>query len=142
MEPLKRLTHFFSQKMVQHDPSLTWSELSVLFCDDEAITQLKQQYFGLNEATDVISFRYDPLPGETGLTGEVIINVEQALRIGPQHDGIPSELALYLAHGCDHLTGAEDKTDEGRRQMHDRDRAWVAAAAEAGLLNELVEATG
>ena len=44
------------------------------------------------------------------------------------------ELALYLAHGVDHLTGADDHEDDGFRRMRARELRWVAAADREDLL--------
>ena len=38
---------------------------------------------------------------------------------------VDKELALYIAHGCDHLTDAEDSSEEGFRSMRSRELAWL-----------------
>lgn len=102
----------------------------MLLVDDEGITQTNREYFGKDRPTDVISFRYEPIPGEEDAwSGDLIINVDRAVQIGPEHNGIDYELALYIAHGFDHLTGAEDNTDEKRNQMRATETAWLQDAA-------------
>jgi len=96
------------------------------------MTQTNREYFGKNRPTDVISFRYDPVPGERNAwSGDLIINVDRAVQVGPQHKGIDYELALYIAHGFDHLSGADDDTDANRKKMRTTETAWLR---EAGAL--------
>ncbi|MBU0676785.1 MAG: rRNA maturation RNase YbeY [Verrucomicrobia bacterium] len=116
-----------------------WSEISLVLTDDPAITLLNKQYFGKDCPTDVISFRYDPLPGdEARPSGEIIVNVDQASREGAAREGFEWELALYIAHGWDHLTGGTDETPDKRRRMLARERKWLKEAQDSGYLQQLV----
>lgn len=110
------------------------------------MTHVNYECFGKKEPTDVISLAYDPLPGESGgATGEVIVNVECALRQGARHGSASRELAWYIAHGCHHLTGASDDSAAARRAMHAREQRWLRQAETAGVLAPgllVVEAAG
>ena len=97
----------------------------MVLTDDEGIVPANLKYFGKDRPTDVISFRYDPVPGEKGFSGDLIINVDRALQVGPQQNGEDHELALYIAHGFDHLSGAEDDTPEKKKAMLDTETAWL-----------------
>lgn len=98
-------------------PDTVWHEVTLLLTDNEGITQYNREFFGKDRPTDVISFRSEPVPGETGATGDLIVNVERAVQEGPNHDGIHAELALYIAHGFNHLSGADDNTPAKRTAM-------------------------
>lgn len=111
--------------------------MCVVFTDDEGIVPANREYFGKERPTDVISFRYDPIPGEEeGYTGDLIINVDRAMQRGLEERGADYELALYIAHGFDHLSGAEDDTPEKKKAMLDTETAWLKEMGEmaAGLL--------
>jgi len=108
------------------DPDTVWQEVTLLLTDDAGITRYNREFFGKDRPTDVISFRYDPVPGEEGATGDLIINVECAVREGPQHGGIDPELALYIAHGFNHLSGADDNTPARRAAMRRTEMRWLA----------------
>ena len=101
-------------------PEMNWQELSVVLTDDR-IKDLNRKWFGKDTVTDVISFAYP----EAEATGEVIVNVQQAYEEGRLRDSPDQELALYLAHGCHHLMGAEDETPEGKNQMLTLESQWV-----------------
>lgn len=105
----------------------SWVEVSLLLTDDAGITAVNRTCFGTDRPTDVISFSYDPLPGEPEnvRTGEIIVNMERAMTEGDKRGGAGRELALYIAHGCDHLTGARDDTPAQRARMRQRETAWL-----------------
>jgi probable rRNA maturation factor len=125
---LKKLTAKLANFLEQADPKTVWNEVTLVLTDDTGITQTNREFFGKDRPTDVISFRYDPIPGEDDeATGDLIVNVECALREGPAHDGADAELALYIAHGLDHLSGSEDDTPSKRAAMLRTEKQWLAA---------------
>lgn len=94
---------------------------------------------GSAKNTDVISYAYPPGPDVgPGHHGEVVVNVERAMELGPQYDGAERELALYLAHGCHHLTGADDQSPLERRRMRRVEKKWLEKADAQGLLTGLI----
>ena len=132
IQSLKQLIDWLGRKLETVTAPDRWSEVCVVLVDDEGMTQTNREYFGKNRPTDVISFRYDPVPGERNAwSGDLIINVDRAVQVGPQHKGIDYELALYIAHGFDHLSGADDDTDANRKKMRTTETAWLR---EAGAL--------
>lgn len=114
--------------------------MTVLLVDDEGITQTNREYFAKNRPTDVISFRYDPIPGEEdAFCGDLIINVDRAVTEGTERKSVARELALYIAHGINHLSGEDDDTPEKRARMRTTENSWLRKADKLGLLNNLVE---
>ena len=127
--------------LAQKLPELTgteWDSVGLLLLDDESIAQTNRDYFGKDRPTDVISFRYDPIPGEPpAFSGDLLVNVQRALQEGPNQKGSSHELALYIAHGIDHLSGSEDDTPEKRAAMLSTETAWLEEAQDLGLLPPL-----
>jgi rRNA maturation RNase YbeY len=129
--------------LVQQAALQSFNSLEVLLTDDAGIVTANRAVFGRDYVTDVISLAYPPLPGESGGAGELIINVELAGREGARRaGGQEHELALYLAHGCDHLAGADDATPRQRAAMRRRELRWLRAATRAKLLKGLTRALG
>lgn len=94
--------------------------------------------FGRPRPTDVITVSYDPLPGRTApARAEIFVNAQRALAIGRREPRVARELALYLAHGLQHLAGASDRTPALRARMRRRERTWLRAAEKKGLLKTL-----
>ena len=107
---------------------LAWQEVSIHLLDDARIAQVNKIILAHEGSTDVITQRYETLPGEPeGLIGELFVNVECAVRVAPRRKGWSAdhELALYLAHGFDHLTGSDDCTVSGRALMRRRELDWL-----------------
>ena len=123
---IRRLTAKLAAALEAADPDTVWQEVTLLLTDDSGITQYNREFFGKDRATDVISFRSEPIPGEDGVTGDLIVNVERAVMEGPNHDGIAAELALYIAHGFNHLSGADDNTPAKRAAMRRTERRRLA----------------
>ena len=139
LEKLQKLTDWLGGKLAAKTAPEVWDEISILLVDDEGITQTNREYFGKKRPTDVISFRYDPVPGEDDrLGGDLLINVDRAVLEGTARGKVDYELALYIAHGFDHLSGAEDDTPEKQKKMRATETAWLRKAAEEGLLAGLI----
>ena len=138
------LAGFLLRRASRSMPPAGLSGLSLTIEDDEGIRAVNRSFLGHDETTDVISFRYDALPGEavSGPIGDVMVNARRALAVGSRFGGVAAELALYIAHGIDHLTGADDRTTTERRRMRRRELRWLREAGRAGLLRGLVQGPG
>ena len=138
MEKIQRLTDWIALRLAERTAPETWGEIAILLVDNTGITRTNREYFGKNRPTDVISFRYDPVPGEDGkFSGDILVNVDRAVAEGSARGNVDRELALYIAHGFDHLSGAEDDTPEKRKRMRATENAWLRAAKSQGLLDGL-----
>lgn len=107
--------------------------MTLVLTDNAGIAPVNAACFGKNRPTDVITSPYRPLPGEDpGLSGEIFVNVERALEVAGRGAGLAEEIALYIAHGIDHLAGATDRTPPLRARMRRRERTWLKEARAAG----------
>lgn len=114
----------------RRDPELCWSGVTVVLTDDKGIQAYKQAAFGYREITDVVTLRYAPSPADPGTEGEIFVNVQRAFARPHRPGWTPiHELSLYIAHGCDHLTGADDSTPPERQRMRRRERRWLQTTA-------------
>ena len=106
----------------------TWHEVTVHLVRDEESDAMHRAIMGIAGATDVITQAYDAIPPEEpGLLGELFVNVDQALRAAPRRCGwCPAkELLLYIAHGIDHLSGADDHSPADYARMRRRELDWI-----------------
>lgn len=111
-------------------------EVAVILVDDAGIEPINRAAVGHDGATDVITLTYDAIPGEEyGSTAEIILNVERALGQRPEDPSL--ELAYYLAHAFDHLSGRDDATPATRTAMHRRERRWLSRLAGTSQLLRL-----
>ena len=103
-------------------------DVSVILQDDEFSAEVHLAVNGVAGPTDAIPQGYDPMPGEEdGIYGEVYVNCERAMKCAPRRPGWSpaKELLLYVAHGMDHLSGADDSSSEDYDRMRRRELAWL-----------------
>lgn len=121
------------------NPNHHWGSLSLVLTDHAGIAAVHADFLGEHRSTDVISFAYPAQPpAQPQACGEVIVNTAQAQEQGPRYGGIARELALYIAHGCHHLSGADDHTPAQRAAMRRIENRWLRRAHAADLLAPLL----
>jgi ssRNA-specific RNase YbeY (16S rRNA maturation enzyme) len=92
---------------------------------------------GVEGPTDAITQGYDPMPGEApGVYGEVYVNCDRALKAAPKRRGWSpaKELLLYIAHGIDHLSGADDFLPKDYQAMRRRELLWIKDIPDSSVL--------
>ena len=107
--------------------------ITVILQDDAFSAEVHEAINGAKGPTDVITQRYDAMPGEPdGVYGELYVNADQALRVAPKRRGWSSakELLLYVAHGMDHLSGANDLKPRDYDRMRRRELRWLNESEE------------
>lgn len=103
------------------------AELSIVLVDDAGIRELNRRFLGRRGVTDVLAFPYRE--GDDCVTGEILVNTEQALREARDrpHDAT-DELLLYVVHGLLHLLGYDDHDPQDARRMREREQEVLRAA--------------
>ena len=124
---VKAAARFFAE-CSRRRVSATWHEVTVHLVRDAESDAMHQAIMGITGATDAITQAYDAIPPEApGLFGELFVNTDQALRAAPKRRGWSpaKELLLYIAHGMDHLSGADDHSSADYARMRRRELAWI-----------------
>ena len=124
---LKAAAEFFAAKSGARI-GVPFQAVTVILQDDGFSAEVHEAINGGTGPTDVITQRYDAMPGEAeGVYGELYVNVDQALRVAPKRRGWSpaKELLLYVAHGMDHLSGADDLKPRDYDRMRRRELNWL-----------------
>lgn len=137
IENIRRLAEFFMEKTAALTLGAEWGTVSVMLADDLLISEINATYLNKLNTTDVISFDLGPIHPGKARDAEIIVNVERACKTGGRHKGTTHELALYIAHACNHLSGADDATAPERRKMRSRELRWIKDAGTSGMLDNL-----
>ena len=89
-------------------------EVGYLFCNDEKILEVNQQYLGHDYYTDIITFDYDE--GDV-INGDIVISLD-TVRSNAAQQGTEymDELHRVIIHGILHLCGLNDK-GPGEREL-------------------------
>ena len=127
---LRRAAAHFAMRSRARIGNPRWNEVTVLLVRDAESDEAHRAIMGVEGATDVITQAYDAIPPEpSGLFGELFVNLDQAVRAAPKRGGwsVAKEILLYVAHGMDHLSGADDHAPADYARMRRRELRWIHA---------------
>lgn len=97
--------------------------LNYIFCSDEYLLKLNQQYLDHNTYTDIITFDYS-----TGkvLSGDIFISIDRVKENASKfRKTFENELHRVMVHGILHLIGYKDKTDGESKEMHNQEDHYL-----------------
>jgi rRNA maturation RNase YbeY len=112
--PSKRLLKAWIKEFVGNHGKKV-GELSFVFCSDEKILEVNQNFLQHDYYTDIITFDY--CEGEI-VAGDIYISVERVAENANLHKvEYTQELLRVLAHGVLHLIGFQDKEENKKAEM-------------------------
>ena len=98
--------------------------IDIVFCDDNYLLKLNQQFLNHDFYTDILSFRLSSL--RKPLKGEIYISVE---RVRDNAKNLSSsfkmELHRVLFHGILHFCGYKDKSPKDLQKMRLMEDKWL-----------------
>jgi rRNA maturation RNase YbeY len=99
-------------------------EISYVFCDDDYLLELNQQYLQHDTLTDIISFDYS-LGNE--LSGDIFISVERVRENAEIfNQSFENELLRVISHGVLHYCGYKDKSEADEQLMRQKENEKIA----------------
>ena len=95
-------------------------DMELILCDDATIRDLNREYRGIDKATDVLSFPYEPMP--MAPIGSIVISADH-VRNGAEAYGHSrnDEFALLFLHGVLHLLGYDHEIDGGEMRRKEEE---------------------
>lgn len=99
-------------------------ELSFVFCSDDYLLQINQQYLNHDTYTDIVTF--DSSDDEDVISGDIFISVER-VRENAQKFGVTErdELHRVIIHGVLHLCGYYDKNKQEKELMRSKENEYL-----------------
>ena len=98
--------------------------INYIFCDDEYLLKVNQDFLNLDYYTDVITFDY--VKGKT-ISGDIYISItrikENAITLSD--NDFERELIRVLAHGVLHLCGYKDKSEGDQKIMRAKENFYI-----------------
>ncbi|MGI0106045.1 rRNA maturation RNase YbeY [Salinimicrobium sp. WS361] len=90
-------------------------EISFIFCDDDYLLDINQQYLDHDTFTDIISF--DTSVGNI-LNGDIFISTQRVEENAAEYNvAFSEELQRVIIHGILHLCGYKDKSQDEAQLM-------------------------
>lgn len=94
-------------------------EISFIFCNDEYLLEINQQYLGHDTYTDIISF--DNSVGNI-LNGDIFISTERVAENASEYGvTFEEEIIRVIVHGVLHFCGYKDKSKEEAQLMRTKE---------------------
>lgn len=98
-------------------------EISYIFCDDEYLLEINQQYLKHDTYTDIISFDYSM--GDE-LSGDIFISVDRVRENAAEFNvSFETELLRVMAHGILHYAGYKDKDQSDAAIMRKKEEEKI-----------------
>lgn len=112
----RNLSAFLDALVHKHLKKLTSVQLTYIFCSDEQLLQMNQQFLKHNTFTDIITF--DLSESKEELSGEIYISTERVAENAAKFKTTYNEeLHRVIFHGALHLCGFKDKTEADSKEM-------------------------
>ena len=103
-------------------------EINYIFCDDEYLLKINQNFLDHDYYTDIITF--DQVRGKT-ISGEIFVSLQRikdnASLISKNYE---EEKKRVIAHGILHLCGYKDKTEEQQKTMRAKEDFYLSLKTE------------
>lgn len=112
-----RITHWITSTIEAEGKTL--QHISYIFCSDDYLLDLNQQYLDHDTLTDIITFQYAKLPE---VEGDIFISIERVRENAATYQ-VPfeEELRRVIIHGVLHLCGYGDKTPTDKNRMTEKE---------------------
>lgn len=100
------------------------SDLTYIFCSDDYLLKINQEFLNHNYFTDVITFDYSE--SDTA-SGDVFISVERVAENSSElRLTFIEELHRVMVHGLLHLLGYKDKEELDEQEMRDKEDFYLS----------------
>lgn len=117
--PKKRILAAWIKDVISKE-GYNLGEINYVFCTDEALLQINQQYLQHDTFTDIITF--DQSEEEGIVSSDIYISLDRVKENAKLHSvSFHQELHRVLIHGILHLIGYTDKTTQDKSKMRQKE---------------------
>ncbi|MCZ2489863.1 rRNA maturation RNase YbeY [Aquirufa antheringensis] len=98
-------------------------ELSYVFCSDDYLLQINQEYLNHDTLTDIVTFDNSEDPKK--IEGDIFISIDRVNENGKKLGTSETELERVMVHGLLHLLGYKDKKKEDKALMTEKEDFYI-----------------
>ena len=121
MPQVRDLKRFLEEVIFNEGKAL--NQLSYIFCSDEYLLKINQDFLKHDTYTDIITFNFG---NASGIDGEIYISVDRVRENATQYSSsFKRELFRVIIHGVLHLVGYRDKKKSESRVMRDKEDYYL-----------------
>lgn len=119
----RKTLKLFIQKLFKQE-KMNLEQLDYIFCTDEFLLQMNQQYLKHNYFTDIITFNLSE--NTKAIVGEIYISIDRVKENAIQFNtSYVQELHRVLFHGALHLCGYKDKSKKDQVLMRQKENFYL-----------------
>ena len=98
-------------------------DINYIFCNDDYLVEINQQYLAHDTLTDIISFDYSV---GNELHGDIFISIERVRENAQDFKvSFEEELKRVMVHGILHYCGYKDKSSEDEIMMREKENEKI-----------------
>jgi rRNA maturation RNase YbeY len=117
----RKIRLWLSQVMMQEQKN--GGEISCIFCSDDYLLTLNNQYLNASYLTDVITFDYTE---NELVSGDIFISIDRVKENAKLYKQICfQEMLRVILHGVLHLCGYKDKTEKEIQKMREKEDYYL-----------------
>jgi len=110
-----------------HQNNLQPDSIDIILVDDDTLREMHKIYLDDDSVTDVMTFN---LADDKSIEGEIYISVPRATAQSTEYGvTLVQELVRLIIHGCLHLAGYDDQTEDNLKEMKDIEDKLVVDAS-------------
>jgi len=98
-------------------------ELTYVFCSDDYLLQINQEYLNHDTLTDIVTFDNSEDPNK--IEGDIFISIDRVKENGDALGTKETELERVMVHGLLHLLGYKDKKKEDKAIMTEKEDFYI-----------------
>lgn len=104
--------------------------VEVVYVDEDEIVRINKEHLDRNYVTDIITFRYDDKSAPDEIEGTMFCCAPRISEQVEEYNEQPERefLRIYI-HGLLHLTGYDDKSDQQKKEMTEKEETYLDLAA-------------
>jgi len=98
-------------------------ELTYVFCSDDYLLQINQEYLNHVTLTDIVTFDNSEDPNK--IEGDIFISIDRVKENGDALGTKETELERVMVHGLLHLLGYKDKKKKDKGLMTEKEDFYI-----------------
>ncbi|MGI6073604.1 MAG: rRNA maturation RNase YbeY [Fermentimonas sp.] len=113
----KKISTWIEMIVKNHDREL--GDITYIFCNDDYILKINNEYLNHDYYTDIITFNYNE---DNIVSGDIFISIDTVMSNSQKYNTLFSEeLHRVIIHGILHLCGLDDHTEKEEINMRNEE---------------------
>ena len=117
------IENWIKQTIESERPTKSIGDINIVFTSDEYLLKINKEYLNHDFYTDIITFDYN---SDSTISGDLLISIERIKENAKKFSAtFKTELHRVIIHGILHLLGYQDKLEEHKEQMTNKENFYL-----------------